>query len=184
MTTLFIDCCIRGEKSATRRYAQAWMAKYVTDDITTLCLPKEDIHPLLASDIERRDALVAAQKYDDEMFRYARQFKQADEIVIAAPLWDLSFPSLLKVYIENVSVCGITFGYEGDKSVGHAKAEKLHYFATCGGFYGLDNEATRYIRAVCCQMFGVKDFEAHIIDGMDIDTTKREEMLTEAIAKL
>lgn len=53
-----------------------------------------------ARDIAKRDALLAEKKYDDEMFRYARQFAAADRIVIAAPLWDLSFPAQLKVYLR------------------------------------------------------------------------------------
>jgi len=183
MTALFIDCCIRGEKSATRRYTEAWMAKYVTDNVETIRLAEIGIKPLLKADIMHRDAFLAEGKTDDAMFRFARQFKEADEIIIAAPFWDLSFPSLLKVYFENVSVCGITFGYEGDKSVGYARAKKVHYFATCGGFPGNENEATRYVRAIC-EMFGIENFEAHLIEGMDIDCTKREEMLAKAIANL
>jgi len=38
------------------------------------------------------DALIAAGSFDDPMFALARQFAAADEVVIAAPLWDLSFP--------------------------------------------------------------------------------------------
>ena len=45
------------------------------------------------------------------MFRYARQFAAADKIVIAAPLWDLSFPAQLKVYLENIYVTGIVTKY-------------------------------------------------------------------------
>ncbi len=31
------------------------------------------------------------------MFLYAKDFAESDIIVIAAPYWDLSFPSILKV---------------------------------------------------------------------------------------
>ena len=36
-----------------------------------------------------------------------RTIANADKIVIAAPFWDMSFPSLLKVYIENIYTIGI-----------------------------------------------------------------------------
>ena len=44
-----------------------------------------------------------------EVLRDCEQFQRADAILIAAPFYDLSIPALLKVYIENVSVDGITF---------------------------------------------------------------------------
>lgn len=70
-------------------------------DYTELYLPAEPIKPLTEEMLHKRDALLAAGQYDDPMLRYARQFASADQIVIAAPFWDGSFPSLLKVYIEN-----------------------------------------------------------------------------------
>jgi len=184
MITLFIDCCINGEKSATRRYAEAWIAKYVKSDIEILRLIEEDIHPLYEADINRRGSLIAAHEFHDDMFRYARQFQFADQVIIAAPLWDLSFPSLLKIYFENIAVCGINIIYDCGRSIGCAHAKTVHYFATCGGFYGKDNLATQYVKGICCGMFGVKEFEAHVIDGLDIDKSKREEILAAEIAKL
>lgn len=50
--------------------------------------------------------------------RLAEQFAQADEIVVAAPYWDLSFPSILKVYLERVCVTGITFHYVENREEG------------------------------------------------------------------
>lgn len=50
--------------------------------------------------------------FSNEMFKYAHQFAESDTVVIAAPYWDLSFPAVLKAYLEAVSVCGITFKYD------------------------------------------------------------------------
>ena len=38
--------------------------------------------------------------FSHEMFRYAKAFAEADEILIAAPFWDLAFPAILRNYIE------------------------------------------------------------------------------------
>lgn len=88
--TLFINCCPRGE-SRTERLARALLR--TLGEYEELRLYDEPLHPLGRADIAKRDALLAEKKYDDEMFRYARQFAAADRIVIAAPLWDLSFPA-------------------------------------------------------------------------------------------
>ena len=101
---LFVNCCPRGE-SRTEKLARALLK--ALGEHEELRLYDEPLHPLGRADIAKRDALLAEKKYDDEMFRYARQFAAADRIVIAAPLWDLSFPAQLKVYLENIYVTGI-----------------------------------------------------------------------------
>lgn len=119
--TLFINCCPRGE-SRTEKLARALLK--ALGEYEELRLYDEPLHPLGHADIAKRDALLAEKKYDDEMFRYARQFAAADRIVIAAPLWDLSFPAQLKVYLENIYVTGIVTKYSeaGEPSACAAQA--------------------------------------------------------------
>ena len=54
----------------------------------------------------------------------ARRIAAADRIVIAAPFWDMSFPSALKVFFENMSLFGITFDSNEKECYGLCKAEK------------------------------------------------------------
>ena len=113
---LYINCCVRSA-SRTNRLAKAILE--TIGDYTELYLPAEPITPLTEEMLQKRDALLAAGQYDDPMLRYARQFAQADKIVIAAPFWDGSFPSLLKVYIENIYAIGIITTYDAQgKPVG------------------------------------------------------------------
>lgn len=129
--TLFINCCPRGE-SRTEKLARALLK--ALGEYEELRLYDEPLHPLGRADIAKCDALLAEKKYDDEMFRYARQFAAADRIVIAAPLWDLSFPAQLKVYLENIYVTGIVTKYsEAGKPVGLCRANELYYVTTSGG---------------------------------------------------
>ncbi len=108
---LFVDCCIRREASRTKKLAEAFLSALPSDcAVTRLDLMAEDISYFKDSYFAQREQLLAAGEQDHPRFRYAHQFAQADRIVIAAPFWDLSFPALLKVYIEQVSVDGITFG--------------------------------------------------------------------------
>ena len=70
---------------------------------------------------------MACGDYRDPLFRYAKQFAQAADIVVAAPYWDLSFPSILKVYLEQICVTGLTFQYtpEGIPEILCYRAENL-----------------------------------------------------------
>lgn len=106
---LYINCCARRD-SRTDRLARALLEKL--GDYEELRLYEEPLRPLEAEDLARRDELLARKDYGNGMFRYACQFAAADTIVVAAPLWDLSFPSQLKVYIENIYVTGVVTRYD------------------------------------------------------------------------
>ncbi len=126
--TLYINCCVRSA-SRTNRLAKAVLE--TMGDYTELYLPAEPIKPLTEEMLHKRDALLAAGQYDDPMLRYARQFASADQIVIAAPFWDGSFPSLLKVYIENIYAIGVITAYDSaGLPVGLCKASELVYVTT------------------------------------------------------
>ena len=106
-----------------------------------------DISALDRDELIKRDRL-SKEGFNDRMFDLAKQFKDADEILIAAPFWDLSFPALLKNYIERVSVAGLTFKYTLTGSVGLCKAKRILYFSTCGGFTNGRHLGYEYIKAV------------------------------------
>ncbi len=183
MNLLVIDCCMRGEESYTRRYCEAYLRKLNKDvKAERLYLCDEDLKPMTWDDVARREALLKSGDTDDIIFKYAKQFATADEVIIAAPYWDLSFPSLLKVYLERISVVGITFGYEGADCVGYCRAKKIRYFSSCGGYVD-KHLGAEYVRKLG-KMLGIEQTEEYIIQGMDIDPTKREEIINNAIERL
>lgn len=171
---LIVDCCIRGEASRTKRILEAFLdalpEKY---EIKRLVLSEEGISYLSPSSLADRDALIAKKSFDHPRFSYAREFAEADLIVMAAPFWDLSFPALLKIYIEQVSVDGITFHATESGLQGLCKAEKLIFITTRGGSYGLgsgleDMEmGSRYLKALHI-FFGIGDYHLIAANGLDI----------------
>ena len=67
----------------------------------------------------------------------ARLFADADLVVVGAPYWDLSFPALLKIYIENIMVLGVTFIYgERGQVIPLGRAGRMFYISTAGGYIG------------------------------------------------
>lgn len=79
--------------------------------ITEVNLEKEMIQPLNKESLEKRENLSLANDFSDDIFKYAHQFNEADTLVISAPFGDLSFPSMLKIYFEAVTINGLTFHY-------------------------------------------------------------------------
>lgn len=125
---LYIDCCIRRENSRSKELAEFFIdqlektGEYVME---RLCLMDENLSYFSDGFFLQREALLAEGKFDHPRFRYAHRFAAADKIVIAAPFWDLSFPALLKVYIENLCVDGITFHSDETGLHGLCKADHM-----------------------------------------------------------
>lgn len=153
--------------------------------IKTINLYDEDIKPLSKVDLSLRDKAAASNDFSDNYFRYAKEFKDADEIIIAAPFWDLSFPAVLKIFFENICIVGLTFIYNSDgKPVGLCKAKRLTYVATAGGYIPNENFAFNYVNALAKEFFGIKETAFIKAEGLDIDPSKAENIVNDVIESL
>ena len=91
---LYINACVR-EHSRTRRLADSLLAG-LGGEVEELRLADISFPLVDEAFLKNRDRLIAAGAFEDPLFDLARQFAGADQIVIAAPYWDLSFPAALK----------------------------------------------------------------------------------------
>ena len=182
---LVVDCCIRKEESRTKKILERFLSAAPSDcEVERLVLTEENLAPLVGDFFEQRQRLLETGDFSHPRFRYAKQFANADLVVIAAPFWDLSFPSLLKVYLEQVSVAGLTFGYTQEgQCVGHCRARRLLYFSTCGGYVGEEHLGFAYVKALGA-MLGIPECVPYILEGLDIDPAQRETVLAEGILRL
>ncbi len=180
---LFIDACVR-EDSRTKRLAEALLAK-LNEETVHVSLEEVPFGVTDEAYLKKRDNLIEKGAFNDDMFALARQFSQADTIVIAAPYWDLSFPAMLKQYIEAINVLGITFEYtpEGFPQ-GLCKANKLYYVMTAGGSYVPEEFGFGYIKAIAQNFYGIKDVELIKATGLDVVGTDCEVVLNKAISDL
>jgi FMN-dependent NADH-azoreductase len=106
-------------------------------------------------------------------------------VIIAAPYWDMSFPSSLKVYLEQLCVNKLTFCYgETGAPCSLAKVKKVVYITTAGGIIGAANFGFDYINGLFSTLFGVKDFSFFSAEGLDIVGNNPEEILHRAIEKM
>ena len=170
---LFINACVRGERSRTlklaRHFLAAWQEKHPDAAVTERDLCAERLQPQYPEVLAERDALWNAGRLDQPMFAPARQFAEADRIVIAAPFWDLSFPAILKIYLERISVTDITFGYsETGQMKGLCRAKKLLLVTTRGGYYaGTPLEMGKRQLEALCVMYGIPELLCLDAEGMD-----------------
>ena len=188
MKLLFVDCCIsqRGEESRTRTLARSYLEAYMNHhpEAELETVSPEELLALAPFDVEmleEREALAQAGQFDDHVFDMARQFAEADAVVVAAPYWDMSYPAALKTYIEHISAVGLTYHYEMDGVHGDCKAEHLVYLTSGGDFEHEDSIGVLHWRQLC-GLFGIERFEYVFAGGLDIDPALTVEQLEGACA--
>ena len=179
MNILYINACVR-EASRTNELSQYALSK-LQGNIEEINLDFEKITPLYKEQLELRDSLIGNKNYNHPMFKYAKQFANSDIILIATPYWDLSFPTILKTYIENINVNGITFLYsEKGYPISLCKAKKLIYITTAGGPIISDDYGFGYIKALAENFYGINDINYIKAEGLDIYGANVQEILEKA----
>ena len=184
-TLLYVDCCIRREASRTRKLAEAFLGNLPKGwKVEKVTLMDEPLLPLMEGGFAQRDQLLQQGNLKHHRFDYAWQFQKADAILIAAPFYDLSIPALLKVYIENVSVDGITFECDENGLRGACRATSMTFLTSRGGFYenSPDEMGSRYMEAMC-RFFGTGVYRYIAADGVDMDPAETPGILAKACQK-
>ena len=182
MTTLFVNACMRGEQSRTLELCREYLAGM--EQVREVDLAQLTLQPFDAERVAYRAQLEKAGVFDDAVFDLAKQFAEADDIVIGAPYWDLSFPAALKVYIEHVSVCDVTFHYTEDaRCEGSCKARRITYITTCGGYVEGANFGYEYICGIA-KMFGIPEVRFVAAEGLDIVGVNVQEQMDKARAQM
>ena len=164
---LYVNACVRKE-SRTKRLADKLLSK-LGEPYEELCLEKIAFPIVNEEYLNKRDQLISAGDFQSPAFDLARQFSEAKTIVIAAPFWDLSFPSMLKQYLEQINVVGITFKYsEEGVPVALCKANRLFYVTTAGGLYVPEDYGFGYVKALAQNFYGIQDVRKIEAVGFDI----------------
>lgn len=186
---LYVNACVKRDvESRTGRLAQAYLKKYFEDpdcNVTTLTLEDMVILPLSGEGLAAREKAIEQGDFSGSSFDLARTFAAADEVVIAAPYWDLSFPAALKLYIEQLCVNKLTFCYdETGRPRGLTNVKKAVYLTTSGGYIGGNNFGFDYVKGVFGMLFGIAEISFYSAEGLDIYGNDPEVILASAIKKM
>lgn len=173
MNILFVNACVRGEESNTRKLCRVALEelklRYPEASIQEVNLEQDRPQALYPEDLKKRDDFRHSGDLTDPMFDYAHQFAKADKIVIGAPYWDLSFPAVLKIYLEQISVVDITFRYTEHGPAGCCQADELIYITTSGGLVAPeDNLGFDYIKRLCTSFYGITNLRCFAINGLEM----------------
>lgn len=179
---IYIDACMRAG-SRTRRIARPIMTelrkRYAVE---TVDLTRNEYPVLDNYTLEDRNQGIVPSEHSS----LAKRIAAADRIVISAPFWDMSFPSALKVFFENMSLFGITFDTNDKECYGLCKAEKVMYITTRGMNIATGDpleQATPYIKALS-HLWGLGELTVISAQNLDYSTPEEvEQMIEKAVAE-
>ncbi len=185
---LYVDACVNRESSRTERLAGALLERLEADGNQIEHLILEDAADLLPLDgaavLERTEGTEASD-FSGRLFRYAKQFAAADEVVFAAPYWDLSFPAKFKVYLEHLCAQGVTFRYsEKGIPTGLVDVKRVYFITTAGGYTGDWDYGWIQVRDLCKLYFGIEDVRRFSAEGLDIITNDADAIMEEALVEI
>lgn len=169
---IVIDACLRDKLSRTKQILTPLVAELSKRyEVETITLDGEDYQAIGRKVLTER----ANGKVPDHIVNLSKRIAAADRIVIAAPFWDMSFPSILKVFIENMSLFNITFSDNGSQCEGLCKCEKLLYITTRGmNIHTADpmDAATPYIKAIAA-LWGLGEVITLSAENLDYSTPEQ-----------
>lgn len=165
--------------AAGKAFIETYKETNPTDEIVTLDLFTEDIPNLDADVMSGWGKLRAGQQIDtlstEELAKISRlneildQFIATDKMIFVTPMWNFSFPSVVKTYIDAVAVPGKTFRYTETGAVGLLHDKKVLHIQARGDFYSeghlADEElGDRYLKHIM-NFMGITEYEGLFIEG-------------------
>jgi len=152
--------------TVTRRDVDADRLPHVTGEFRNSWMAKEGEHTPDQLEIRTR-----SEGLIDEL-------RQADVIVIGAPMYNFTVPSTLKAWIDHVAVAGQTFKYTDQGPVGQLTGKKAWLVLSSGGVYSegpfasYDHLST-YLRGIL-GFIGITDVNTVLAEGVAMGPERDE----------
>ncbi|WP_186725670.1 FMN-dependent NADH-azoreductase [Planomicrobium sp. CPCC 101110] len=115
-------------------------------------------------------------------------FMEADVVVFAFPLWNMTIPAALQTFIDYINRAGVTFKYTAEGPVGLVPEKKVIILNARGGIYSTPEMApaemsVNYIRNIM-NFFGIQDVKEVIIEGHALDPEAAPSIIEEGMDRV
>ena len=151
MKTLVVTYLPRGERSKTKMLVDAFIseAKH-KHDIEVIDLIKDTPDMFLGENLmayvlkyyAKQKLTAHQQKTLEGMEKLAGQFKAADAVVVAYPMYNFSMPAVVKAYFDAVLLKGVTWDMDGSGYKGLMAGKKAMVMLSAGGDYSTPQMAS------------------------------------------
>lgn len=188
-------------KTVARTFINKFLDKHKDFKVEEVDLYKDHIPRLEYQYFEDRNCIIKEkaakdlpQKSQDEIKRIrdlCEQFQSANMYVIAAPMWNLSFPAPLKEYIDCIVQVGMTVTFEkGKKPQGllNDKYRVLVYVESAGGSIPLMlnpvmDKGENYVSSIM-KTIGIKKVHELKVDNTGTTENERKAAISKAESKI
>lgn len=181
-TLLRIDSSSRTQGSHSREFAdniqQRWLAKHpngkvLTRDLAVQSIPhihNDTIRGYYTPKAEHDETLKNATALSDTLIN---EIRSADEILLSAPMYDLSIPSSLKAYIDQIVRIGETFRFDENGFTGLLGGKKAYVVLSYGAVFSTPEMAALdfvepYLKNLL-GFLGITDVEIFKLEGSNTD---------------
>lgn len=130
------------------------------------------------------------QKDIQEMIKLCKQFVEASVYVVASPMWSLSFPAVLKDYIDCVMQADHTITFENEKPKGllDDRARTFIYVQSSGAnipwiLKPVMDKGLNYVEDII-KFTGISKFEELLVDGTGTTDEEKGEAIEKAKGKI
>lgn len=121
--------------AAGKAFIESYKENHASDEVKHIDLFKEDI-PVIDKDVltgwgklrNGDDLTKEEQQKVDRFSEILEEFLSGDKYVFVSPMWNLSFPPVLKAYIDAISIAGKTFKYTAEGPQGLLTDKKFYTF--------------------------------------------------------
>ncbi len=183
-------------RTVGREFVSSFLAKNTDYELEELDLYKEDIPELNYRLLKSRAELVSGAEYEvlsqkdkkavDRVNELCDQFISADIYVIATPMWNVSFPSILKRYVDCIIINNKVIKVSPEEVIGllDDKKRDMVYIQSSGGVYpkifgGKFNHGVDYFHDTF-KFLGINKFEKILVQGVDVPDIGRDEAIKKA----
>ncbi|OOF76690.1 FMN-dependent NADH-azoreductase [Rodentibacter caecimuris] len=111
------------------------------------------------------------------------ELKNADTLVIGAPMYNLTIPTQLKSYFDFIARPRVTFQYTANGPEGLLKGKKAIVLCAFGGLYDDANSVTQYMKAIL-DFVGITDVQFVYAQGIGFGPEAIEKALHSAKVKI
>lgn len=184
---------LSASRTVARSFINKFMGSYKDFQVEELDLYQASLPLLRYQYFDQRNQLVnnpqlppEDQKAINTINSLCDQFISADVYVIAAPMWNLSFPAPLKQYID----CIVQAGKTVDLSEGNAKGllndrkRAVVYIQSSGAnipwiIGGAYRDGINYVKDIM-DLLGIENFEKLLVDGTGYTEEEKQTAIQKA----
>lgn len=185
---LYIQSSLYGDEGQSsklaERFIRNWLAAHpqgvvVRRDVAAEPAPHLDalrFSAFTTPEAQRTAEQRAVVAYSDGLIQ---ELFDADIVVLGVPMYNLGVPSTLRAYFDHIARAGVTFRYTANGPEGLLKGKKAVIFSTRGGFYGVSEHSSSYVRQFL-GLLGIQDVKTVIAEGLAVSAEQKEVALNEA----